>query len=373
MKKIFIISAVLLVVVLFFLGIYNFAFKKGSTEAIVQQPKIEEKIVQKKPEKITVVSGQAVISPFFDQKNETITYYSAKDGTVWQINFDGTGKKQIESTKLEGLKNVVWSPDHQKVLTMFEKEGKTSFYEYDYQSKKGTPLKSGLDTAVWDNMSAKIFYKYYDAATQKRSINIANPDGSNWQKLTDVDFRNVSISEIPSTSVVSYWNYPDAAQESYLQTVGIIGGEPKIVFRGRYGGDYLWSPDGTQALVSSLKSSGDKMTTLGLLAINGEYHDLNIPTIVSKCVWSSDGKNIYYALPGGIPSNFIMPNDYQNDKFTTEDTFWKMEIATGKKERIIDIADILEKYDSTSLFLSSNNSSLYFVNKIDRKLYKLDM
>jgi hypothetical protein len=254
---------------------------------------------------------------------------------------------------------------------MFQIGGQLSFYEYDRQSKKGTLLKNGLDTVVWDNLGAKIFYKYYDAATKKRSLNTANPDGSNWQKLSDVDFRDMSIAPIPSTSAISYWNYPDASQESQLQIIGAIGGQSQTIFRGRYGGDYLWSPDGSQALVSSLGSKDNKMTTLGLVTIGGEYHDLNVPTVVSKCVWSSDGKTIYYALPGGIPDNATMPNDYQANKFTTDDTFWKMDVVTGQKERVIDAGDVSGKYDSSSLFLSATGDALYFINKIDGKLYKI--
>jgi hypothetical protein len=363
----------LLVTVLFFLGIYNFAFKKDVPEAIVQSTPAAESATQKAPEKITAISEQAVVSPFFDKKSETVTYYSAKDGTVWQISFDGKEKRQIETTKVDGLKNVLWSPDHRKTLTTIKIGGQSSFYEYDHQSKKGVLLKKGTDAVAWDNLGAKIFYKYYDATTRKRSINIANSDGSGWQKLSDVDFKNVVIAPLPSTSTVSYWNYPDAMQESQLQIIGAMSNQPQTIFKGRYGGDYLWSPDGTQALVSSLSGKEDRMTTLGLLAISGDYHDLDVPTIISKCVWSADGKNIYYALPGGIPDNTVMPNDYQDNKFTTEDTFWKMNIASGQKERIIDAADILGKYDSSNLFLSATSDALYFVNKIDGKLYRIQL
>ena len=369
LKK-FILSAALLIIVLFFLGIYNFAFKKDSKTIVQPTP---EPVVQKAPEKITAISDQAVISPFFDKKTEIITYYSAKDGTVWQTDANGKNKQQIETVKLEGLKNVLWSPDHQKVLTTFEKSGQTSFYEYDRQNKKGTPLKNGIDIVAWDNLGEKIIYKYYDAAAKKRSLNMANPDGSGWKQLADIDLKKMSLESVPSSSVIAYWNYPDALQESQLQTIGAVGGQPQVIFKGRYGGDYLWSPDGTQALVSSLAIKGAKMTTLGLVAISGEYHDLNIPTIVSKCIWSSDGKTIYYALPGGIPDNAVMPNDYQDGKIATEDTFWKIDLATGQKKRLIDTSDISGKYDSSNLFLSATSNALYFVNKIDGKLYRIGL
>lgn len=367
----FIISAVLLGIILFFLGLYNFAFKKDTSQNIVQQKPSTETNVQKAPEKITAISDQAVIGPVFNKKNETILYYSAKDGTVWQTNSDGKEKLQIETTKLKGLKNVFWSSNQQKVLTMFETGGQVSFYEYDRQSKKAILLKNGLDAVAWDNLGAKIFYKYYDAATQKRSLNMANPDGSNWQKISDVDFRDISIASIPTTSTIAYWNSPDSDQESLLQISETVNGQTQTIFKGRYGGDYMWSPDGTQALVSSLASRGSKMNTLGLVTINSEYHDLNIPTIVSKCVWSSDGKTIYYALPGGIPDDAKMPNDYQENKFTTDDTFWKMDIITGQKERLVNASEVSGKYDSSNLFLSATGDALYFVNKLDGKLYRI--
>ena len=267
----------------------------------------------------------------------------------------------------------MWSLDHKRVLTTFKKDGQTYFYAYDHQNKKGTRLKDGTDLVVWDNAGAKIFYKYYDSIKKERSLNIADPDGGNWQKLANIDFRKISMSAVPSTPNVSYWNYPDAGQESQLIIVNAIGGQPQTIFRGKYGADYLWSPDGTRALASSLASENSKVTTLGLVTSSGEYHDLNIPTMVSKCVWSSDGKTIYYALPGGIPDKAVMPNDYQENKFTTEDTFWKMDIATAKKERVVSSANIPKKYDSSNLFLSKAEDVLYFVNKIDGKLYRIEM
>jgi hypothetical protein len=372
MKKIFIISLVLLGVVLFFLGVYNFAFKKNTNPATPAASSDAQKpTAPKTSAKLAAVSDQAVLGPVFDKKSETLTYYAAKDGTVWTSDADGNGKRQTAGTPLPGLKNVFWSADRSKVLTMFEKNGQTSFFEYNYPTKKGVPLKNGLDTAVWDNLGVKIFYKYFDAKTKTRTLNVANADGSGWQKIADVPFKDVSIAPVPLTSTVSFWNAPDANTETWLQTVGAAGGQPQTILRGRYGADYLWSPDGTQALVSSLANQGDKMVKLGLVTLTGKYSDLDIPTFVSKCVWSADGKTLYYALPGGITNGAVIPNDYLNNKFFTDDTFWKMDIGTGEKSRIINASDINGKYDSSNPFLSATQDALYFVNKVDGKLYKI--
>lgn len=376
MKKVLIISLVLLGITLFFLGVYNFVFKKStpsSSEPIVQtdpEKNEQEKIIQKKSEKIMPVSKQPVIGkPIFDKKNETITYYSAKDGTVWSVQADGSKESQIADTELAGLKNVFWANGGEKVITEFKKGNNSSFYFYNHKEKKGFPLKDGLDTIAWDSAGTKIFYKYYEASSNKRTLNISNPDGSEWQNLTELIDRDISIAQIPSTSLLSFWNAPKAQDKTYFKSVNMTGGEPTLILSNRFGADYLWAPNGKQALVSSLANSESKMVTLGLVTSEGSYTELNIPTLVSKCVWSFDSKMIYYALPGGIPTNSIMPDDYQNNKFTTEDTFWKINIETGKKERIIETSEITGEYDSSKLFLSANQGYLYFVNRIDEKIY----
>ncbi|KKQ53312.1 MAG: hypothetical protein US70_C0004G0029 [Parcubacteria group bacterium GW2011_GWD2_38_11] len=374
MKKIFIISAVLLVVVLIFLGIYNFAFKKEEP-AIIQTTSVETKnsIVPIKPEKITSISDGAVIGPIVDKKTEEIKYYDALTGIVWKMDSDGAKKEQITTVKVLGLKNALWSADHNKVLTTIQKEEQNSFYFYDHQAQTGSLLKNGLDTVVWDNLGTKIFYKYFNSISKERTLNISNPDGSDWQKIADITAKNLNIAPVPSTSLISYWNSPNAIEETQLQVISITGGEAKTILSGKYGADYLWSPDGSKAIVSSLPNKDTKTVLLGVVTIDGKYQELNIPTLVSKCAWSLDNKTIYYALPGGIPAGVVMPNDYQENKFNTEDTFWKMDITTGEKERIIETADIKGKYDSSNMFLSATEDALYFVNKIDQKLYRLEL
>jgi hypothetical protein len=376
MKKVFIISAVFLVVVLIFLGIYNFAFKKEIPQQTVATPIIEPvttPVTQGKAEKITAISEGAVLGLIVDKKTEELTYYDALTGLVWKMDAQGKGKKQITSSKVLGLKNVLWSPDQSKVLTTILKDGKDYFYEYDYTLKRAVTFSDGFDTVSWDNIGSKIFYKYYDATAQKATLNVANPDGSDWQKIADIGVRNLSISSVPLTSLVSYWNFPKASEETHLQMVGVSGGEPKTILQGKYGADYLWAPNGEKALVSSLLDKNKNNMTLGIVSVNGEYQELGIPTVVSKTVWSQDSKTVYYALAGGIPDGSVMPDDYQANKFNTKDTFWKIDIATGEKTRIVEIAELTGEFDASKMLLSPTEDALYFVNKVDKKLYRIQL
>lgn len=380
MKKLFIISSVLLFIVLVLLGVYNFAFKKDKVvnlpqvqvEQVANEDTKKELIIKK--EKIVAVSSGQAVGVSINKKTGELKYYNPTNGSVWKIEESNGKAEKIVDTKLKGLiKNASWSPDLSRSLLETSLDGKNVFYQLESVSSKEVLLKNGLDTAVWDNLGTKIFYKYYDEATKKRTLNIANPDGSDWQKVADIENRNISIAAIPLTSLVSFWNYPNADEESKLQTVGITGGEIKTISSGKKGADYLWAPNGSRALVSSLSANDKKSMTLGMVTIDGVYQDLGIPTLVSKCAWSDDNKTIYYALPGEIPTDATMPNDYQESKFTTADTFWKMDISTGEKSRIVEARDIVGKYDSSNLLLSSAEEALYFINKIDKKLYRIEL
>ncbi len=380
MKKVFIISAVLLAVTLLILGVYNFGFKaiensaqpKQANQSAEQTKSTTTEIANKKTEKITLVSNEPVLGPVADKKTEKVFYYSGSNGTIWQVDNDGLNRVQVSDVKIAGLVSAVWSPDRLKSLTTIEQEGKRSFFLYDNVKKTSTSLKEGLDNVTWDSLGAKIIYKYYDSKSKKRSLSVADPDGRNWSTLiAEIPFRNLSVAAIPSTSIISFWNSPNSVEESNLQIISATGGQVKNIFKGKFGADYLWSPDGNRALVSSLVSKESKIMTLGVVDLQGQYRDLGIPTIASKCAWSVDGKTIYYALPGAIPSGSNMPNDYQDKKFLTQDTFWKINIANNSKERIVELTDIQGAFDVSNLFLSATEDGLFFINRVDGKLYRI--
>lgn len=205
-------------------------------------------------------------------------------------------------------------------------------------------------------------------------MNIANPDGTGWEKITELNYKDIIIAPVPQSGLVSFWTNPDANSETVLQSVSIVGQSSKILFTGKFGVDYLWNNNGTKALLSHSDAKGG--TKIRLAVINdqgGEYKNLEMPTFVTKCVWTRDNKTVYCALPGSIPESAILPNDYYVGKFNTTDTFWKVNTQTGEKERIVALDKIQGSFDASTLFLNYDESILFFVNKSDGKLYRADL
>ncbi|MDO8529732.1 MAG: hypothetical protein Q7S18_03625 [bacterium] len=383
-KKIFIISSVLLASVLFFLGIYNISFKEKTPApavAVTPNAKTETSIPEKtggalgtkNKEKIYSLTNEAIIAPTFLEEEGKIEYYSRSNGSVYKILPSGDEETLIDNNNFTGLENILWSSDKKKVISRFNNGGKIEYSVYDYKTKKVSKLPSGASDVVWNNLGDGILYKYTDLKG-KKTLNSANSDGGNWKKIADISSNNTSITPIPQSSFVSFWNSPDALEETSMNLVSSLGGETKKTFSGKYGADYLWSPDGTKSLVSFVDAKGGSNISLATINSNGgELQALNVPTFASKCVWSKDNKIVYYALPGFSSSNYVLPNDYQNKTISSTDTFWKIDITSGKTERIVDTQEIKAAYDATNLFLSPSEDILFFINRTDGKLYGINL
>ena len=372
LKKIFIISSVLLLVISVFFGIYMIAFKESDTinkKKIVKED--TEDITTLLSEKITNITSDPIVSAAIGPDGKTLRYYDALDGRIWTMTLRGTNKEVLLSETKGAPIDVKWSRSGDSAIIKYDNG---EIFTYNYATGVSSKLRDGMDDVVWAGVNNKILYKYYDELIKERSLNIANSDGTDWKKITNLPFRYTSFTQIPSSTLAAFWPTADANTATELFTVSTISkSEPKKIFTDKKGADFLFAPNGKNILVSSILDS-NKSVTLGVMDSTGQnYNDLLVPTITKKSVWSRDGKMVYYAQPTNVPQDVIWPNDYDEKKFTTKDTFYKMDIETGKKERIIELDEIVEKIDAVDLFLSPAEDVLFFKNRTNNLLYRLNL
>lgn len=371
LKKIFIISTVLLLVVLVFFGIYTIAFKKTDVREVKKDEDSGFELTDLVAEKMTNITSDPIIAATIGPDGNTVRYYDALDGRVWTMTLRGTNKEVLVHETMGVPQNVKWSADGDAAILTYKDSG---IYVHNHATNTKNKLRDGMDNVEWAGASGKILYKYYDDALKERSLNIANSDGSGWKKIADLPYRFSSFAQIPSSIFAVFWPKASINTASELFGVNTISvSEPKKIHQGPNGSDYLFSPNGERVLVSAPVSGGKSMM-LGVMDADGQnYNDLVIPTIVSKAVWSSDGLSVYYALPNDVPSNSVWPDDYDQRKFITQDTFFKLDIETGKKTRIIELEEIKEKIDAKNLFLSPSEDHLFFTDRRSGLLYRLDL
>ncbi len=380
LKKIFFLSLFIFFLSLLFWGIYVLSFKKTEPTKNTILPlnnsnsnlTLPEKISPaSSTQKISLVSKEPVISPTISSNGGNIRYYSTS-GELKETDFSGSTSKKITDKTIFGLISGVWSPDKSKILLKTKKGASPYFLLFDTKTNQLTMLNSNINEISWQTISSKIFYKYFDSNGKKSSLNVSDANGENWKKIIDLPHEKISFAQIPRSGLVSFWNNGDANYQTNLQTASLIGEDIKTIYQSGFGADYLWDNSGNHCLVSQTDTKGGTKLQLGIINYNGEgYKILGLPTIVSKCTWSKDNATIYCALPGNIPENSILPNDYKTGKFTTVDTFWKINTDTGEKTRLVETSDISQDFDASEFFLNTDESLLFFVNKIDKKLYKI--
>lgn len=379
MKKLFIIFVVLFIISLIFLGVYYLAFQDDAENTIIKEPTRynkdapSERDAETSNQFITQITQEAIIAPVITTGGGRIRYVNAENGSIEEIDLSGTNKETLFENNFTGIGAVAWSADREKIL--MQSVTNKDYYVFDIKNNTKSPFKENVDTATWTTSGNRVLYKYFNTDNKERSLNIANADGSDWKKILPLTMRDASFTQIPRSASVLLWNTGNAHEKSNLTSVGIVGiSDPKKIGNKSFGADYLPSPDGKNILVSALEDEGGDQIILFLMNQNGgDLRPLNIPTFISKVAWSKDSNSLYYALSGGIPEGSLLPNDYRNKKFMTRDSFWKVTIETGQKERLIPLNTITQEYDATDLFLSPIEDTLFFVNRYDDQLYRLDI
>ena len=141
-KKIFIISTILLFVLLVFFGIYTVAFKKESVQIIKEKDEkfdIEDIV----SEKMSNITSDSVVAAAIGPDKETIRYYDALDGRVWVMTLRGTNKEVLSSETMGVPQDVKWSSDGSSTISQYD-DGE--IYVYNYATNEKNKLLPRMNT-----------------------------------------------------------------------------------------------------------------------------------------------------------------------------------------------------------------------------------
>lgn len=379
MKKVFYFSLGLLFLVLIFLAAYNFIFRNNKSDPTVGNGK-SLTATKQATEEAPLISTN--ISPSINEdimgatvsSTGSLYYYSLSEQALKKASLEGKSKTVLLNNFPGTPVRIIWSPKRDRVLLFLKQaNGQNLWHFADLNTKTFVPLKEEISRIAWNNLGDKIFYQYTDKVSGKRTLNLANPDGTGWKELTAL-YHDTFIAPIPQSANISFWSKPNALEQTYFESVSSTGESRRMMLSEKFGADYLWSPNGERVIVSTSDTKGGNAMLLNIMNANGgEFQSLSIPTFVSKVAWAKDNKTIYYALPGALPENAVLPNDYLEKPLFTKDTFWKMDTATGKKARLSDLKEVTQNFDSTDLFLSPEEDILFFTDRATKRLYRIDL
>jgi hypothetical protein len=313
------------------------------------------------------LTADQVLSPalFFD--GSAVTYFDHQ-GNLYQadlINNNGQTqlgtKKQIDGIPLKsGISKILWplkGNDFMAQLT--DQTGKTSWSYFNHLTAGYTDLPSQVESVDWMPTGDKIIYVWLDNG--KSTLNIGNPDSTNYQTLADMWENDDQIHVSPDGSQVLYFETQNTGNNNPINSVTSDGKVWKTLVPSGQNFGVLWSPDSQKFLFGKKDPVTQNYQLWENDLTSGEVKNLGLFTTVDKAVWDKDSKTIYAAVPS---SGNIGPNSL------TQDSFFRMDTSTLDKKQYQSSGSPI---DGRDLFLNSTGDKLFFRNAQDGGLYYLDL
>lgn len=374
-KQIFIISGLIFGLLLLIVGTVLYVNRSKDPEQAAQPtPAATQPTPQPEPtatvsNKIKKIIPDAVLGAALNADGTKILYFQGKNFLA--TDFEGSLKNSVGAYPFQNVTGIEWNQPRNQALVKVKGAG---YYAYSLDSDQAFKLKDGTDVVTWSSKGDKIIYKYFQASTGMRSINIADPNGESWLELQNIPFKMLDFQINSQTGEIGYYPLADSFAQSEFHSMSFDGQNQRTVVAGKYGADYLWSPNGQKLLISFVTQPGGKRTEIAMVNQAGaEYKALDFPTVTQKCVWSKDSITLYCAMMTGLPDDVVLPNDWKAGKYPSVDFFWKINTQDGKKERLVELTEVTEQLDATNLFLDNDEKYLFFTDKKTGALYRLDL
>ena len=362
MKKYLKITVSILVVGLVILGAY-FLFRNNPTvqKLVVSVFPASKKTVRGLGEEAGVPAPKLqslTADPIFDY------WINSKTGDVYYLNEAGQVLKksgEAEATLANSqtvlrLNQITVSFDGTYALAKFNYPNFPTFSVFNTDTNSWQPLPEKTIAAAWSPNAPEIAYLDDKAL---KTLNITTQKTAEVVKMTQkelflhwrTDSKILLSAASDSVSKILALNLKNKTLEPFLEEAGVSiqwAKDDRL-------GIKLNHVNGTNQ-TSLVDSSGAALSTFTFV------------TLPSKCAISED--KIYCAIPKDVPERTKLPEDYYKRAVYFDDVFYLIDLETGgysevpteNPDLVID-ADHLEVY----------NNTLYFKNRLDNKLYSLNL
>ena len=291
------------------------------------------------PDGLFQISTDAALSPAADADG-SIVYYHAENGFVSRVEIESRRNILVSQTALPGLRNIIWSPDRQKVVTVFSGPQGLVFQYFDYRSYAHGDLPNVTDAAFSpDNNRLALVQQTGNGS----NIVLAGTDGSNPVTILKTRLSHASVVWQSEKTLSLITRDDTGVFNMYLLSDGgaltkVIDGETRL--------KAAWSPDGSKLLYSTAESG---LTILDPMA--GSRTQQNLAAEADLCAWRPGNQRIICAV---------------DDRGTTRIE----EFEPGQASRSVASELIISP---EKIFLSSDEKFLVLLSQSDHSLYGLRM
>ncbi len=301
------------------------------------------------------LTDEVVITPALFFQGNGITYFN-KAGQLFQTDLSISGNTVLLSNKREltipgksDISKILWPLVGNAFVAESGSGSSRTWSVYDGGQGAYNQLPGEVKSLDWMPNGDKIAFTWVDSKS-KTTINIANPDTSGYQTLTELYEPDNEIKVSPDGQLIAFYRTQTIdLNKNVIATVGIDGKTFKAVVKDGYNTGVVWSPDSKKFLFNKRDPFNQKMSLWVTDVSTGETKNTGVVTSYDKAIWSKDGSSIYAAVP--------------ND--SGQDTLFKINISSGDRKEFSPGIDVKMQ----ELFYNLEENVIFFKNSTDGFLY----
>ena len=209
---------------------------------------------------------------------------------------------------------------------------------------------------------------YLVPANDTYAVVTALPDNTKQKTVGSVPIPDFLLSW-PTTNIISLQTKASALAPGYLYTLNPSNGVLAKVIGDVPGLTALWSPSGKRLLYSESSQEGKVIKLQYLSRETGLTKQVELTTLPEKCVWSKKNDAVVFcAIPQlDATARAQLPDDWWQGNIAFNDALWQINLDTGLKKMLLPTS----AFDATNLFVSEDESFLFFTDKKENLLWSL--
>ena len=353
----------LIVATLVFLILQRRAANKEPDPVVVDNQNIEEPTEQPVETKAIKLTDDQVLSPVLFYQGDGITYFN-RQGELFRNSLQVSGSTVLLANKEKlalplkaGISQVLWPQDSDNYIAEINNGLRATYTVYVNDRGGYVDLPANVTSIDWMPTGEQMLYIWL--ANDKSELYRANPDNSNYVKLTDIWENDDKIHISPDGKNVLYYRTQSQEPTNNINLVTSDGKSFRSVIKDGYNIGVLWAPDSKHFLFGKRDASTE---AIGLWMGNietGEIKFLGVNTTPDKAVWTANSDTVVVAVP----------KQQGLDSSLTQDTIYSIKISNSDKQTF----DLGIPLDAENLFLSLDADRVFFKGMQDGGLYYLNL
>lgn len=336
-----------------------------------QEPSGE--IIQPGEQKFGVIAKNEVLSYFVDGQNNAVIVQP--DGQVIKI---ARGEASVlSSSAISNLMEAEFSYDGKYILAAFGLRSSPEYSVFNVETKSWRPLLSGIKSAAWSPSDRRIAYLRESNGIKILETSDVAGTKAVPQELLRFRAEDLVLSWVGDNQIV-LGEKSSAFLAGSIWSFNIQNKRLSQLVHEKLGLDYQWSGRAGMGLVFAADASR-RGGQLSLYDTTGNtVANLSFLTLPSKCAFdavagkgtsTAASKFLYCAIPVNSETltTAFLPDDYQKMAVFTRDGFYKINIADGSIGEVL--GERLVDGDKLKVF----GKNLFFVNRLDKKLYAISL